>query len=910
MTQEEPKPGSRERNLIEEALRQAGARSDPPVEIGEELPPAETFPGYDLIREIHRGGQGVVYLAVQRATKRRVAIKVMHEGPFAGSSGRARFEREVQVLGQLNHPNIVHIHDSGTTPSGGFYYVMDYVSGKGLDELIAGRSRESGRSGRSGSSGGSVASGRLDGSIEESLRLFAKICTAVNAAHLKGVIHRDLKPSNIRVDANGDPVVVDFGLARVAVPDAGSGGYPMTMTGQFIGSLPWASPEQAEGVPDRIDVRTDVYSLGVILYQMLTGAFPYQVVGNMRDVLDNILRAEPARPSTVRKQVNDEVETIVLKCLHKDRDRRYQTAGEVARDIQRYLAGEPIEAKRDSGMYVLRKTLKRYAWQSGVAAGAVVGLVVFAVVVTVLWSEAGAARRAADLAATGERSQREKAEANAQSVRAMSRTIVGRLNQALRDLPATTALREQLLSEVESHLTRLSGEAKEDPSLDREVAETHDLLGDVSGGLVNSSLGDSARALKHYEEASRIRSALLATRPSDPRAIGDAAQSWWKIGGMRYRERRVEDAKAAYEEAIDGYARALNATGLASADRNEFADERAGVQADLANLHTRVARQAPDPAAATAAMEAALDLDSRILSHWEARARSTPEDAEAVRQAVAAQTRLARHLYERHGQRWSDGVPGPGKGSVPSPEESERAVERLNSARQIAAAAVSRIESYAEHRPWSIGLRRDLYLAHLAEGNASSRAAAADREAVASGALDAEASTARSARAATAERMAAASFEKAVSISQQVARLDPANVGSRREEAVAQKALAGERYAMGDLDGARDASLRSVELRRRLRELDAIATAREDLGAGLADLGAVLQALGEDEGREPEARLRSLEAAVAAYAECMEIFAELDPQGRDARYADAVSEIRRRLSACEEMGKTLRSGER
>jgi len=285
--------------------------------------------------EIHRGGQGIVYQAVQQATKRKVAIKVMKEGPFAGRADKARFDREVQVLGQLNHPNIVAIHETGSA-AGCDYFVMDYISGQPLDEYMQTSRR----------------------SVRETLELFGKVCEAVNAAHRRGVTHRDLKPSNIRIDTEGQPHVLDFGLAKVALSDSAAS--MMTITGQFIGSLWWASPEQAEGKPSKVDLRTDVYSLGVILYEMLTGKFPYNVAGSVPEVLERIVNVEPARPGTVHKQIDDEVETIVLKCLNKERDRRYQSAGELGRDVRHYLAGEAIEAKRDSLGYMMRKRLKRY----------------------------------------------------------------------------------------------------------------------------------------------------------------------------------------------------------------------------------------------------------------------------------------------------------------------------------------------------------------------------------------------------------------------------------------------------------------------------------------------------------------------------------------------------------------------
>jgi len=329
---------------------------------------APSIPGYEIIRKIHRGGQGVVYQAIQKATKRKVAVKVMREGPFASKKDIARFEREVEVLGQLNHPNLVVIHDSGMA-SGCFYYVMDYVPGQSLKDWMAAGER----------------------SIEECLHLFVKICEAANAAHLRGVIHRDLKPGNIQIDAEGQPHILDFGLAKVA---GGTEASLMTITGQFVGTLRWASPEQAEEVPSKIDIRTDVYSLGVILYQMLTGQFPYDVIGNTRDVLDRVINAEPARPSTIRREINDEVETIVLKCLNKERERRYQTAGELARDIRHYLNGEAIEAKRDRILYILRKHLWRYRLPFAAAAGIALILAMGLFFSLALWRQARAEHQA------------------------------------------------------------------------------------------------------------------------------------------------------------------------------------------------------------------------------------------------------------------------------------------------------------------------------------------------------------------------------------------------------------------------------------------------------------------------------------------------------------------------------------
>ncbi|HEY1921216.1 MAG TPA: protein kinase, partial [Tepidisphaeraceae bacterium] len=310
--------------------------------------PSVEVPGYNILKELGRGGQAVVFLASQLSTGRRVAVKVTYEGPLADERSQARFNREVRALAALQHPNIVAILDTGRTADGNRYIAMDFIAGWSLDEYMKYRHKKD----------------PTDPS--KLLRMFLKLCAAMNVAHSQGILHRDLKPSNIRVDERGEPHILDFGLARSAMDRFITGSdQPVSITGEFLGSIPWSSPEQAEGNPDKIDVRTDVYSLGVILYQMITGGrFPYEVVGNIRDVLNNILTAAPTPPSkAVRSflarqpraqeplpihgptEVNEALEKVVLKALAKKPEKRYQTAGELGRDIANYLAGERTTAR-------------------------------------------------------------------------------------------------------------------------------------------------------------------------------------------------------------------------------------------------------------------------------------------------------------------------------------------------------------------------------------------------------------------------------------------------------------------------------------------------------------------------------------------------------------------------------------
>jgi len=351
-----------------------------------------SFPGYRLLGEIHRGGQGVVYQALQESTRRKVAIKVLKEGPFADRTELARFDREVDVLSRLNHPHIVAIHDRGLT-AGHAWYVMDYIPGRPLDTYVAG----------------------AELSTDELLGLFVKVCDAVNVAHLRGVIHRDLKPANIRVDEQGEPRILDFGLAKLEQEVAGGSSAPaMTLTGQFVGSLPWASPEQVTGGADLVDIRTDVYSLGVILYQLLTGRFPYPVVGRVDDVIRHITQTSPARPSTIHRKLDHDLELIVLKCLEKEPERRYQGAGELARDLRHYLADEPVSATSPSAAYRLRKFVQR---NRGFVLAAAVIAATLLVATSVSIAFAVRASRALGLA----EEQRAQAERNAEETQQVAR---------------------------------------------------------------------------------------------------------------------------------------------------------------------------------------------------------------------------------------------------------------------------------------------------------------------------------------------------------------------------------------------------------------------------------------------------------------------------------------------------------
>ena len=380
-------------SFLEAPAMEVAAKSlamDVTVAGGAGVSTARSFPTaigrYRIVGVLGEGGMGIVYEAEQEQPRRSVALKIIKPG-FATPERLWRFEHESKALGRLQHPGIAQIYEASTADTGFGrqpYFAMELIRGQSLPAYARAH--------------------QLD--TRQRLALTAKVCDAVQHAHQRGLIHRDLKPGNILVDETGQPKILDFGVARVTESDAQA--TRQTDVGQIVGTLAYMSPEQVLGDPQEVDTRSDVYSLGVILYELLSGRLPYDVSHkHLHDAVQRIREEDPTSLSSISRNYRGDIENIVGKALEKDKARRYESAADLAADIQRYLKDEPIAARPRSAGYQLRKFAKRHR---ALVAGVAAVFVVLAGGIVVSTSQAIRANRAGQ-AALAERDRAVQAEA-------------------------------------------------------------------------------------------------------------------------------------------------------------------------------------------------------------------------------------------------------------------------------------------------------------------------------------------------------------------------------------------------------------------------------------------------------------------------------------------------------------------
>jgi serine/threonine protein kinase len=435
-----------------------------------------TLGPYRIERELGRGGMAVVYLAFRTdgQFQKHVAIKLIKRG-MDSATVVERLRRERSILAQLDHPNIGRLLDGGTTVDGLPYIIMEYVEGLPIDRFCA--ERELG--------------------IEQRCALMEKVFDAVSYAHRKLVVHRDLKPSNILVTADGTPKLLDFGLAKIldAEPDGGvtaaDRGYPLTPN--------YASPEQLRGA--ELSTATDIYSLGVILHELLAGQVPHPHPPSGRAEWEtSVCESEIARPSSLetewKKQLQGDLDTILMKALRKEPDRRYASVDQFAADVRRYLEFRPILARTDSWWYRSRKFIRRrrYPVLAGVAA---LSSLIFGIVIALTQA------RHAETA-------RRRAEDQLALMVNLSNRSLSDVQAMMERLPGATAARRELIRISLDFLEGLSKDASTNPALRIAMAKAYLRLGDLLGDPDSDNLGDEVGAMKSYRSAT----ALLASIPA------------------------------------------------------------------------------------------------------------------------------------------------------------------------------------------------------------------------------------------------------------------------------------------------------------------------------------------------------------------------------------------------------------
>jgi serine/threonine protein kinase/tetratricopeptide (TPR) repeat protein len=520
--------------------------------------PADTFIAgrYTLEQKLGEGGMGEVWVAKQtEPVKRKVALKLIKPG-MDSRAVLQRFEQERQALALMDHPNVAKVLDAGSTPAGQPFFAMELVNGAPLTKFCD----------------------EMKLTPEERLGLFVPICHAVQHAHQKGIIHRDLKPANILitlVDGKPVPKVIDFGVAKATAGKLTDESLS-TQFGAIVGTLEYMSPEQAGFSGEDVDTRADIYSLGVILYELLTGLRPIDVKRLRKAALTEMIRIireeEPskpsARPSTddallsiaalcqveprrLMTMLRGELDWVVMKCLEKQRDRRYEAASGLARDIQRYLADEPVEARPPSAGYRLRKFVSRHKGQ--VIAASLVLLALLGGIAGATWGllRARAAATSERLAKDDALKQKARAEDRERqaigAVRRFRDAVVQ--NPTLKNSLPLEGLRKSLLNEPLAFFRSLRKELEADGDT-RPESLTRLARAGIELGDLTAEIGDRQDAITAYREALAILQRLAAEHPTISQDRVDAADGYGNLGRELQETSATAEARRSLEAGL------------------------------------------------------------------------------------------------------------------------------------------------------------------------------------------------------------------------------------------------------------------------------------------------------------------------------------------------------------------------
>ncbi len=537
---------------------------------GGELSAGEILGDCKILSLLGEGGMGEVYLAEDTALGRRVALKLIRRG-VGGETIIRRFQHERRVLAGLNHPHIARLYGGAVTFDGRPYLVMEFVEGERLDHYC----------------------NRHLLPVAARLALFRKVCSAVAYAHQNLVIHRDLKPGNILVTADGEPKLLDFGIAKLLDPDATQQA-EATLT-MFAALTPgYASPEQLLG--DAITTASDTYSLGVVLYELLTGQRPHAATGlrpaDLARALDGPATTRPSAavaraaapacgesPSRLSRRLRGDLDNIVLMAMRREPARRYASVSQFSEDIRRHCDGQPVVARRDTVGYRAGKFVQRN--KTAVAAAVLLFLSLLTGVVATSREAARANRRFED-------------------VRRLATSILFEVDPLMANLPGSMTARTALVHHALEYLDSLSQEAGSDRDLGRELATAYEKVGDMQGNPNSANVGDMKGALASYAKARELRQALVKAHPQDGRQRHELADNYEHTGYVLWWMNQTDRAVAEYHAAL-----ALRTALLAEQPRS--ADYRRGMA--LLEMHLGdVPAWNNDTPAAMAAFNVALPL--------------------------------------------------------------------------------------------------------------------------------------------------------------------------------------------------------------------------------------------------------------------------------------------------------------